>query len=109
MEGVNIGILSVMHLSKFGCSVFLTVGAIAEITELVEEVRRLREEVKAGQEEMSRKLARSGRKESYTFKRKAHEIQHHFNEEVEAEAAVAKAHSGRAYEGGAGKNQGGFD
>ena len=48
--------------------------AMAEIAELVEEVRRLREEVKAGQEETSRKLARSGRKESYAFKRKANDI-----------------------------------
>ena len=47
---------------------------------------------------MSRKLARSGQKQSYAFKRKATEIQHRFNEDVvvedkldEAEAAVAKA------------------
>ena len=47
---------------------------MAEIAELVEEVRRLREEVKAGQEETSQKLARSGRKENYAFKRKANDI-----------------------------------
>ena len=51
--------------------------------------------MKAGQEETSRKLARSGRKASYTFKRKANEIQHRFNGDMadklnEAEAAVAK-------------------
>ena len=38
--------------------------------------------MKTGQEETSRKLARSGRKESYSFKRKANEIRHRFNEEV---------------------------
>ena len=40
-EGVNIVILSIMHLSKFGCILFLTVVAMAEIAELVEEVRQL--------------------------------------------------------------------
>ena len=69
---------------------------MVEIAELVEEVRRLREDVKAGQEETSRKLARSSWKESYPFKRKANEILHRFNEDVEdkldeAAAAVAKA------------------
>ena len=34
-EGVNIVILSVMHLSKFGCILFFTVVAMAEIAELV--------------------------------------------------------------------------
>ena len=60
---------------------------------LLQEVRKLREEVKTGQEDTARKLARSGKKDPYTFKRKANEMQHRFNEDVaerveEAEAAL---------------------
>ena len=36
-EGVNIVTLSIVHLSKFGCFLFLTFVAMAEIAELVEE------------------------------------------------------------------------
>ena len=50
------------------------------IAALAEEIKKLRE----SQEEMSRKVGRSGgRKDSYHFKRKANEVQHKFNEEVE--------------------------
>ena len=91
-EGVNIVILSVVHFSKFSC--FFTVVAMADIAAL-----RLQEEVKAGQEETSRKLARSGRKDSYSFKRKANEIQHWFHEDVEEkldEAEVAQSQRRRS-------------
>ena len=110
-EGVNIVILSVVHFSKFSC--FFTVVAMADIAALIEEVRRLQEEVKAGQEETSRKLARSGRKDSYSFKRKANEIQHWFNEDVEEkldEAEVAQSQRRRSVQKRRwGEDKGSFD
>ena len=65
----------------------------------MEEMRRLREEVKASQEEASREtqwLARSARRDPYSFRRKGNENQFRFNEDVEEQLADVQMHLQKA-------------
>ena len=54
---------------------------------------------KESQEEAALQVARSSRRDPYTFKRKGNENQHAFNDDVEDKLVQAKAHLGRVEEG----------
>ena len=67
--------------------------------QILEEMRRLRDDVKASQEEVTLQVARSSRRDPYTFKRKGNENQHAFNNDVEDKLVQVQAHLGRVEEG----------
>eukprot|EP00731_Ephydatia_muelleri_P014014 Em0007g1324a len=66
---------------------------------ILEEMRRLRDDVKASQEEAALQVARSSRRDPYTFKRKGNENQHAFNDDVEDKLVQVQAHLGRVEAG----------
>ena len=67
--------------------------------QILEEMRRLRDDVKASQEEAALQVARSSRRDPYTFKRKGNENQHAFNDDVEDKLVQVQAHLGRVEAG----------
>ena len=67
--------------------------------QILEEMRRLRDDVKASQEEAALQVARSSRRDPYTFKRKGNENQHAFNSDVGDKLVQVQAHLGRVEAG----------
>ena len=66
--------------------------------QILEEMRRLLDNVKASQEEATLLVARSSRRDLYTFKRKENENQYAFNDDMEDKLVQAQAHLSRLEE-----------
>ena len=70
-------------------------GASNHLAQIMEEMWRLCEEVKASQKEASwkmQRLARSARRDPYSFRRKGNKNQFRFNEDVEEQLADVRTH-----------------
>ena len=70
---------------------------------MVAEMQQMREDFAVGQEEAASKLARSSRRDPYSFRRKGNENQYRFCEDVEerletTSAAIARAERGAGRE-----------
>ena len=75
----------------------------AQMAKMVAEMQQMREDFTVGQEEAASKLARSSRRDPYSFRRKENENQYRFCEDVEerletTSAAIARAERGAGRE-----------
>ena len=75
----------------------------AQMARMIAEMQQMREGFAVGQEEAASKLARSSRRDPYSFRRKGNENLYHFCEDVEEQlettsAAIARAERGAGRE-----------
>ena len=75
----------------------------AQMAKMVAEMQQMREDFAVGQEEAASKLARSSRRDPYSFRRKGNKNQYRFCEDVEerletTSAAIARAERGAGRE-----------